>query len=450
VRLPKALLITGLGTSDPEHPKHILAHEFYNDEIVRALEGTAQVTVTENLGSLNAQALSSYDLILNNSFLLEPAPEQLAALFEFIEGGGAYVALHAGLESFVNSPRYVRMMGGRLVGHSPPKSFTVDTFEDGFGTDRTTPWAHPIARGMAPFETHDELYVVQTNTDELEVIARAESHPIVWWRPWYNGAALAFTLGHARVSTKNAGYRQLLNNCVKWLLGYPMIAQPQLPVFTNDVGLAEDVLDLTKLTSMRGNTPVDFTLTNDRPDLVVATIDENRRVDLRFRAGRTGRAQILVTARSAHGLVTTAELAVEIGQRGIGNLARYHGVTAHSSSNEPRYLTASPSLVVDGDRVSRWSSNYVDEAWIYLDLGESYWLDRVRLLWDGAFAARYELQVSSDTRAWTTVASRDGQGGTEEIRFSPSQGRYVRMLANKRATRYGYSLHEFEVYAARR
>ena len=148
--------------------------------------------------------------------------------------------------------------------------------------------------------------------------------------------------------------------------------------------------------------------------------------------------------------MTTAELAVEIGQRGIGNLARYHGVTAHSSSNEPRYLTASPSLVVDGDRVSRWSSNYVDEAWIYLDLGESYWLDRVRLLWDGAFAARYELQVSSDTRAWTTVASRDGQGGTEEIRFSPSQGRYVRMLANKRATRYGYSLHEFEVYAARR
>ena len=87
-RLPKALLITGLGTLDPEHPKHILAHEFYNDEIVRALEGTAQVTVTENLGSLNAQALSSYDLILNNSFLLEPSPEQLAALFQFIEAGG--------------------------------------------------------------------------------------------------------------------------------------------------------------------------------------------------------------------------------------------------------------------------------------------------------------------------------------------------------------------------
>jgi type 1 glutamine amidotransferase len=450
MRLPKALLITGLGTADPDHPKHILAHEFYNDEIVGSHEGTAQVTVTENLASLNAQELSSYDLVLNNSFLLEPSPEQLAALFQFIEEGGAYVALHAGLESFVNSPRYARMMGGRLVGHSPLKSFTVETFEDGFGTERTTPWAHPIARGMPPFETQDELYVVQTNTDELEVIARAESHPIVWWRPWYNGAALAFTLGHARTSTQNAGYRLLLKNCVKWLLGYPMIAQPRMPAFTNDMGLVEDVLDLQKLTSIRGGTPVDFTLTNDRPDLVVATIDDNRRVDLRFHSERTGTAKIQINAKAARGLVTTTELAVEVAERGNGNLARYHGVTAHSSSNEPRYLTADPSLVVDGDAVSRWSSNYVDDAWIYLDLSQSYSLDRVRLQWDGAFAAQYELQVSNDARGWTTVARRDGKGGTEDIRFSPSQGRYVRMLANKRATRYGYSLYEFEVYAARK
>jgi len=449
VPLPKALLITGLGTSDPEHPKHILAHEFYNDEIVRALEGTAQVTVTENLSSLNAQELSSYDLILNNSFLLEPSPEQLAALFQFIEEGGAYVALHAGLESFVNSPRYVRMMGGRLVGHSPPKSFTVETFEDGFGIERTTPWAHPIARGVKPFETHDERYVVQTNTDELEVIARAESHPIVWWRPWHNGAALAFTLGHARESTQNAGYRQLLNNSVKWLLGYPLIAQPELPVFANDIGVAEDVLDLRKLTSIRGNTPVDFTLKNDRPDLVVTSIDESRRLDLRIYAGRKGTAKIAITAKSAHGLVNSVELAVEVEQRGTGNLAHYYGVSAHSSSNEPRYLTASPSLVIDGDKITRWSSNYVDAAWIYLDLGDSYSLDRVRLLWDGAFAAQYELQLSSDARSWKIVASREGQGATEEIRFPPSRGRYVRLLANKRATRYGYSLHEFEVYAAR-
>ena len=449
IPLPKALLITGLGTAHPEHPKHILAHEFYNDEIVRALEGTAQVTVTENLNSLNTQELSSYDVILNNSFLLEPSSEQFAALFQFIEEGGAYVALHAGLESFVNSPRYVRMMGGRLVGHSPLKSFTVETFEDGFGIERNAPWTHPIARGVKPFEIQDELYVVQTNTDELEVIARAESHPIVWWRPWYNGAALAFTLGHARESSQNAGYRHLLNNSVKWLLGYPLVAKPKLPVFANDMGVAEDVIDLQNLTSIRGKTPVAFTLTNDRPDLVVATIDENRRLNLRFHAGRTGTAKIVITAKSAHGLASNVELALEVQQRGTGNLARYHGVSAHSSSNGPRYLTASPDLVIDGDAASRWSSNYVDAAWIYLDLAESYPLDRVRLSWDGAFAARYEIQVSSDARSWRTVASRDGQGGTEEIRFAPARGRYVRMLANKRATRYGYSLHEFEVYAAR-
>lgn len=243
-RLPRALLITGLGTTDPGHPKHILRHEFYNDEIARALEGIVDVTVTEDLQSLNPATLRNHDLILNNSFLLEPSPDQLTAFFEFIEQGGSYIALHAGLESFVNSPRYVRMMGGRLAGHSPLRPFIVETFEEGFGTERSTPWSHPITRGMPVFETQDELYVVQTNTQELEVIARGESHPIVWWRPWYNGSVLAFTLGHSRASVQNAGYQALLRNCVRWLLGYPIIEPLHRVVLSNDAGEVEDVLDL--------------------------------------------------------------------------------------------------------------------------------------------------------------------------------------------------------------
>src|SRR5690606_33754526 len=151
---PRVLLITGLGTADPDHPKHILSHEFYNERLVNILEDIAKVTVTEDLSVLSRETLKSYDLILNNSFLLEPTPEQFEAFFEFIEQGRGYIALHAGLESFINSDRYVRMMGGRLAGHYGLRNFAVETYEDGFGTERTTPSSHPIASGIRRSEEH--------------------------------------------------------------------------------------------------------------------------------------------------------------------------------------------------------------------------------------------------------------------------------------------------------
>lgn len=444
--LPRVLLLTGLGTADPSHPKHILRHEFYNDRIVDALHDVAHVTVSDSLSLLTPENLRQFDLILNNSFLLEPSDAQLTAFFDFVEGGGGYIALHAGLESFVNSDRYVRMMGGRLVGHSAFREFTVDTFEDGFGTDRTTPYVHPIAAGVDSFATSDELYVVQTNTDELEVIARAESHPIVWWRPWRNGSVVAFTLGHASASIENAGYRALLRNCVRWLTGYPIIGRPGSRVLPNDVESIEDALDLDALTHRRSAQLLHFSISNDRPDLLVATLDEQNRIDLRVARGAHGVATIRVDARSSRGLHDSKTFAIRVEPRGAGNVALYDGVRAHTSSDEPRYLTADPALVTDGDPKTRWSSNYGDANWIYLDLGKRYAIERVNLIWQGAYAAQYELQVSDDALAWRSVATRRGRGGTEEIRIKGSEGRFVRMLGTQRATNYGYSIYEFEVF----
>lgn len=443
---PRALLITGLGTKDPAHPKHILQHEFYNDRIVEVLRGIAQVTVTEDLSALNPQTLRSYDLVLNNSFLLEPTAAQLEALFEFIEAGNSYIALHAGLASFINSDRYVRMMGGHLAGHDALKDMVVETYEDGFGRERTSPWAHPIARGLANFTTHDELYVVQTNTDQLQVIARSESHPIVYVRPWGNGAVLVFTLGHASESIENPGYQALLRNSVRWMTGYPIIEPLRAPVFTSDAGTVEDAIDLRQVTHIRSNASVSFSLLNDRPDLVEAAIDADRRVDLRFAQGRTGTATITVQAVGVAGRTDSKELKLAVVDRGAGNVAAYHGVTAHSSSNEARYSVANPALVIDGDPATRWSSDYVDPSWIHVDLGMPYRIDRVRLVWDGAYASKYDLQVSNDAQHWQTMAARTGNQGIDEMRLRPTPARYVRMLGKARATRYGYSLYEFEVY----
>jgi beta-glucanase (GH16 family) len=71
----------------------------------------------------------------------------------------------------------------------------------------------------------------------------------------------------------------------------------------------------------------------------------------------------------------------------------------------------------------------------------------VVLYWEGAYSTQYEIQVSNNGQSWTPVFSEtNGNGGTDTISFSTVSARYVRVYGTQRATQYGYSLFEFEVY----
>ncbi len=101
---------------------------------------------------------------------------------------------------------------------------------------------------------------------------------------------------------------------------------------------------------------------------------------------------------------------------------------------------------VDGDSGTRWSSQFSDPQWIYIDLGSSQAISRVLLNWEGAYGKSYEIQVSDDASNWTSIYSTTtGDGGIDDINLS-GNGRYVRMVGSERGTGYGYSLWEFEVY----
>ncbi len=124
------------------------------------------------------------------------------------------------------------------------------------------------------------------------------------------------------------------------------------------------------------------------------------------------------------------------------NLARGKQVKASTAT-----ATGAPDLAVDGGAGSRWESNYSDPQWICVDLGKQEKLHKVVLKWEDAYASHYEIQVSRDAVKWETVTEvSDGDGNTDEITFDPLEGRYVRMNGRKRATEFGYSIYEFEVY----
>jgi glucose/arabinose dehydrogenase len=120
------------------------------------------------------------------------------------------------------------------------------------------------------------------------------------------------------------------------------------------------------------------------------------------------------------------------------------GKPATSSSTENATFPASNA--VDGNTGTRWSSAFGDPQWITVDLGATAQIDQVKLAWEAAYAKAYQIQVSPDNATWTSVyTTSTGAGGTETLTLSGS-GRYVRMLGSQRATQWGYSLFEFQVF----
>ncbi len=128
---------------------------------------------------------------------------------------------------------------------------------------------------------------------------------------------------------------------------------------------------------------------------------------------------------------------------GGGNLALNKAVTASSA-----FSGYEASNAVDGSSSTRWSSTYSDPQWIYVDLGQTYAINRVKLTWEAAYGKTYQIQVSGDASNWTTVYSvSNGDGGVDDWSFTATDGRYVRMYGTERFnTSWGYSLWEFEVY----
>lgn len=121
------------------------------------------------------------------------------------------------------------------------------------------------------------------------------------------------------------------------------------------------------------------------------------------------------------------------------------GRVAAASSTETSTLAV--ENVVDGDRTTRWSSEWNDgPQWLGVDLDSVWAVTEVRLTWEEAYATRYRVELSPDGAHWTTVYSTsNGTGGTVRISVKSAAARYVRLVFDQRGTMWGYSLWELEV-----
>ncbi|MFI1991827.1 DUF1996 domain-containing protein [Actinoplanes sp. NPDC020271] len=120
------------------------------------------------------------------------------------------------------------------------------------------------------------------------------------------------------------------------------------------------------------------------------------------------------------------------------------GKTATASSVESAAFPASNA--VDGNAGTRWSSAFTDPQWLQVDLGAGATVTSVTLDWETAYATSFSIATSADGNSWTTrYGTTSGTDGRQTVTVNGT-GRYVRLTTTARATQYGVSLTEFQVY----
>jgi hypothetical protein len=110
-----------------------------------------------------------------------------------------------------------------------------------------------------------------------------------------------------------------------------------------------------------------------------------------------------VRATDVNGNVGNWSITRTFSLKGVVNLALNKEVAAESVQIHPEISLESGN---DGDMNTRWGSKFYVPTWWYVDLGQVYEFNRIKIMWESAFALGYHLQTAKDTNNWSTIYSR--------------------------------------------
>ncbi len=130
--------------------------------------------------------------------------------------------------------------------------------------------------------------------------------------------------------------------------------------------------------------------------------------------------------------------------------------TTNLALNRPVESSAGPSNVtkiVDNNTSTYWtsSSSNGDTAWIHVDLGSTYNISKVEILWEQTGIGRdFEIKVASNSNGgWTTIQQRFYNSSlTSTLNGLKGTGRYVSIQGLSRGCNTRYKIAEFRVYGS--
>jgi putative membrane-bound dehydrogenase-like protein len=193
-----------------------------------------RVSYTERADDLNPESLARHDALLIYANIDRITPAQEKALIDYVEGGGAFVPVHCASYCFLNSPRYIALVGAQFLRHGTGE----------FETRIVDP-SHPIMKGFEPFRTWDETYVHHKHNEEgrrvLQVRQEASAEePWTWVRTQGKGRVFYTAYGHDGRTWQNPGFHDLLERGIRWAVNKGPVRDSRgrvaagLPKFTYD------------------------------------------------------------------------------------------------------------------------------------------------------------------------------------------------------------------------
>lgn len=193
-----------------------------------AADPRLKTTLEDDPKFLASPKLQDYDVIVLNYMNWkspDPGEEARAGLKKFVEGGKGLVLVHFACGAFQDWPEFKNIAGRawnpKLRGHDPHGRFKVEIADA----------EHPITKGLAPFETVDELYTCLAGEKEIRVLAKATSkvdkkdYPMAFVNQYGKGRVFHCVLGHDVKSLTFEGVQELYRRGTAWAAGLPPVAK---------------------------------------------------------------------------------------------------------------------------------------------------------------------------------------------------------------------------------
>ncbi len=205
---PRPLKVLFLGDNGHHKP----AERFRQLEPVLAKRGI-ELVYTDKAAALSRESLAPYDGLLVYANTTKISPEQEKALLDFVEGGKGFIPLHCASYCFLNSPKYVELVGAQFQKHGTGTFTTTVADPD-----------HPVMKGYKGFESWDETYVHtrhnETGRTVLEYRVEGDrKEPWTWVRTQGKGRVFYTAWGHDQRTWGNPGFQELVERGIRWACG---------------------------------------------------------------------------------------------------------------------------------------------------------------------------------------------------------------------------------------
>lgn len=209
---PKPVKILFLGDKGHHRPS-VMASKIVDPLMANGIE----IEYTEDVNVLRKDSpeLAGHDGLMIYANIEKITPEQESALLAYVASGKGFIPVHCASFCFLNSEKYVELVGAQFKEHGGQKFTTVISAPD-----------HPIMKDFSGFESWDETYTHHRhNANNRTVLEErvqgahpkgVDSEPWSWVRTHGKGRVFYTAWGHDERTWNQPGFINLLSRGIRW------------------------------------------------------------------------------------------------------------------------------------------------------------------------------------------------------------------------------------------